>query len=1113
MRFGFALALLAAQLCGQPGGLVPPTDPVWAEYFKAWSLVGERPEEGIALLQGIVARHKDFHRAYETLALAYWDNRQTERGKEYFQSLAAGDPANGLADYGLGILLDRDESQPTGSSFEHYARCLQEQPGAWPCYPGAVEAFADPHKQNVPERELRQFIPWDENRPESALLLGWLYTSQRRIDEALRVLEAALERVRGTDQPELEAALHMAIADAHRAASARATEPVLEHASAALKIYQQLGDPEGQLGESVRVAQAYAARGDAARAREVEDRCLTAARQAHSRIWEEAVLTIAGHDAELSGDLDRAIQAFTREAALYEEAGHPAGARTAAYELGGVYRRQGRFAEAIECFERLWAYGVSANDRLREAFGLRSLGAVYGDMGDYFRRLGYETESVRIFREEGYQWQAGAGLGNIADTYAALGDFPSARDSFLESLRQAREHQDLSEQESILISLGRLALTMDQPREALRYLDETRQFAGRVWYPEAEMEALAVRSGAYKRLGRYREAVESAKAAVALAQAGQNRTLEAGLLSEMGDCQLRAGDPAGAEAAFARSLAIGATTGRPAVVAGARRGLAETAQRRGDYQAALGHLRAAIEAIEAMRTQIPSPELRAGFLRENWRVYEEIVGVLSRLDQCEPGAGYGLLAFEYAERSRARSFLDLLVESRAKIAKGLTAEQTQRQASLLNAIAAATRVMDERPSPENGRAIETAERNLAQWVAGIRQSNPAYQQLRYPDPCSALEAQAVAARGGAIVEYALGAQRSHAWLISGASIRMVRLAPRAEIEREVKAFRQDLERRPRGRTAADFEGRARRLYALLVAPLGPWLKPGQRLTIVPDGILHYLPFEALVAGGTAQSRFLIEDFTIGYAPSVTVYASLMAQATQKPAVGRRELLAYGDPVLQPAASRAGKPAEIGELVRGVYAVRGAKFTALPAARAEVEAISALFPPGLRRMRLGADASEAALKREDLASYRRLHFATHGVVDEQIPARSGLLLAPGGPEEDGVLQLNEIFNLDLDAELVTLSACQTGLGKLVTGEGVVGLTRAFLYAGAARVAVSLWEVDDLATGRLMESFYRRMKAGERPAEALRQAKLEMLRAEPTAWRNPYFWAPFVLVGAY
>jgi CHAT domain-containing protein/TolA-binding protein len=1113
MRLGLALAVLAALLCGQPGGLVPPTDPLWAEYFQAWSLVGEHPEEGMALLQGIVARHKDFHRAYETLALAYWDSQQAERGKEYFQALAAGDPANGLADYGLGILADRDESQPTGSSFEHYARCLQKQPGAWPCYGSAVSAFAESHKQSSGKRELGRFFSWDESRPESGLLLGRLYIGQRRIDEALRVLEAALERVRASNQPELEAALHVEAASAHAAAAVYATEAMLEHSRAAVEIYQRLGDPEGQMIGCLVVGGAYAKRGDAAHARESEDRCLSAARQAHSHIWEALALREAGLAAILGGDLDRAIEAFTREAALYAEAGHPAKARRATYELGRVYRRQGRFAEALECFERARSDGATTADRFQDAHDLRGLGAVYGDLGDYFRRLQFETESVRIFRGDGYDWQAGAGLGNIAETYAALGDFPSARDNYLESLRQAREHQDLSEQESILISLGRLALTMDQPREALRYLDETRQFAGRVWYPEAETEALAVRSGAYKRLGRYREAVESAKAAVALAQAGQNRTLEAGLLSEMGDCQLRAGDPAGAEAAFARSLAIGATTGRPAVVAGARRGLAETAQRRGDYPSALEHLRAAIEAIEAMRTQIPSPELRAGFLQENWRVYEEIVGVLSRLDQREPGAGYGLQAFEYAERSRARSFLDLLVESRAKIAKGLTPEQIQRQAWLLGAIAAATRAMDERPSAEHATAIETAENNLVEWVAGIRQTNPAYQQLRYPDPATALEARAVAARGGAIVEYALGAQRSHAWLITGAAIRMVRLAPRVEIEREVKALRQDLERRPRGRTAADFEGHARRLYAQLVAPLAPWLKPGQRLTIVPDGILHYLPFEALVAGGAGQPRFLVEDFTIGYAPSVTVYASLMAQGTPKAAAGRRELLAYGDPALQPAASRAGKPAEIGELVRGVYAVRGAKFTALPAARAEVEAISALFPPGLRRTRLGADASEAALKREDLASYKRLHFATHGVVDEQIPARSGLLLAPGGPEEDGVLQLNEIFNLDLDAELVTLSACQTGLGKLVTGEGVVGLTRAFLYAGAARVAVSLWEVDDLATGRLMESFYRRMKAGERPAEALRQAKLEMLRAEPAAWRNPYFWAPFVLVGAY
>ena len=1113
MRLGLALALLAAPLWSAPGGLVPPQDPVWAEYFRAWSLVGEHPEEGIALLQGLIARHKDFPRAYETLALSYWDSRQPEAGQEYLNALAAGDPANGLADYALGILIDRDESQPPGSSFDHYARCLQKQPAAWVCYQGAVQALADLRKQRVSERDLRQIVPWDGSRPETALLLGCLYIQQRRIDAALRVMEAALEQTQGTGRPEFEAALHAAIANAHGAAAAKATQAILEHDRAALEIYQQLGDPEGQMIGGVQVAQDYATRADPARAQEVEDRYLSVARQVRSRIWEVTILRAIGHNSVLGGDLDRAVEAFTRQAELLEAAGYPGKSRQALYDLGRVYRRQGRFAEALECFDRALALSVNTGDRFLEAHNLRSLGGAYGDLGDYFRRLQLEAESVRIFRQEGYRWQAGAGLGNVAETYATLGDYASARDNYLESLRQAREHQDFSEQEWILVSLARLSLTVGRPLEALHYLDETRQYAGRVWYPEAEVEALAVRGSIYKQLGRYRDAIESTRAAVVLAQAGQDRAQQAGLLSQLGDCLLHAGDLASAETAFARALAMAETTGRPAVVASARRGLGQTAQRRGDYPAALASFRAAIDSIERMRSQIPSPELRAGFLQENWRVYEDIVDVLSRLDQREPGAGYGLQAFEYAERARARSFLDLLVESRARITKGLTPQQIQQQGSLLGAVSAASRAMDERASAANRIAIEKAEENLVQWAAGIRQTNSAYHQLRYPDPSTALQAEETAARSGTIVEYALGAARSHAWLISGTRIRMVRLTSRVRIEREVRALRQEIERRPRGRADAEFLVRARRLYAMLVEPLAPWLTPGQRITIVPDGILHYLPFEMLDAGKNGQSRFLIEDYTIGYAPSVTVYASLMAQRTLKADTGRRELLAYGDPVLPAPSGGAGKPAQMGEIVRGVYSARGANFTALPAARAEVETIGALFPTGLRRTRVGAEASEAALKRENLKAYKRLHFATHAVVDEQIPARSGLLLAPGGPQEDGVLQLNEIFNLDLDADLVTLSACQTGLGKLVQGEGVVGLTRAFLYAGAARVAVSLWEVNDLATARLMESFYRRMKAGDRPAEALRQAKLEMLRAEPTAWRHPYFWAPFVLVGAY
>ena len=162
--------------------------------------------------------------------------------------------------------------------------------------------------------------------------------------------------------------------------------------------------------------------------------------------------------------------------------------------------------------------------------------------------------------------------------------------------------------------------------------------------------------------------------------------------------------------------------------------------------------------------------------------------------------------------------------------------------------------------------------------------------------------------------------------------------------------------------------------------------------------------------------------------------------------------------------------------------------------------------------LGADASESALKHERLTAYRRLHLAAHAVLDEEFPARSGIVLSakdPGG--EDGILRAGEIFNLEMDADLVVLSACKTGLGKTVRGEGMVGLTRAFLYAGARRVVVSLWEVNDLAVPDLMVEFYRGLREGLAPADALRRAKVSFLKSDTAGYRHPYYWAGFVVVG--
>jgi CHAT domain-containing protein len=239
--------------------------------------------------------------------------------------------------------------------------------------------------------------------------------------------------------------------------------------------------------------------------------------------------------------------------------------------------------------------------------------------------------------------------------------------------------------------------------------------------------------------------------------------------------------------------------------------------------------------------------------------------------------------------------------------------------------------------------------------------------------------------------------------------------------------------------------------------------------------------------------------------------NLLAEPRAARAYEKMDLLAVGDPAL--ASRRQGSRGK-GKLPAGVAApvawvADDLRLAALPNTRREVEAIGEMFAPAARKLYFGEGASESLFKLEDLRRYRRIHFATHGLFDAQTIARSGLMLAPGGGD-DGLLTADEIAEMDLEAELVVLSACNTGAGRLANSEGVVGLTRAFLHAGAEEVAVSLWGVSDLTTADFMRQFYGRLSAGVEPAAALREAKLEMISGRG-AERHPYYWAPFVLVG--
>jgi CHAT domain-containing protein len=366
----------------------------------------------------------------------------------------------------------------------------------------------------------------------------------------------------------------------------------------------------------------------------------------------------------------------------------------------------------------------------------------------------------------------------------------------------------------------------------------------------------------------------------------------------------------------------------------------------------------------------------------------------------------------------------------------------------------------------------------------------------------------------ALVEFSLGENRSFVWLFTRGEVFFETLPARKEIEKAVRTYLDMLAATPNHlyieRELAKLREQSEALFSMLFGRLSSQIERDPRLIIVPDGLLHYLPFEALIHRG----RYLVEDHEISYNLSASILMQRQDSRGDAETVDRMELLAFGDPIFGPelkASARKKSGSGPIDVIRNARASIGFQLPPLPRTRDEVQYIASLFPPDRTQLYLGKDSTEDAVKRVSLRRYRRLHFATHSLIDETFPSRSAVVLTlDTDPEEDGFLEVNEISELDLDCDLVVLSACQTGRGRLLSGEGVVGLARAFLYAGARSVVVSLWSVSDISTGHLMKSFYQQLAGNLGNAAALRLAKLQMLQG-PVETRHPYYWAPFIVIG--
>lgn len=868
------------------------------------------------------------------------------------------------------------------------------------------------------------------------------------------------------------------------------------------------------------------------------------------------------------GDAARALVRLEEARRLFAQAGKRSGLAAANDLLGELYERQGRYDVALGHFRQaLEASRAGAREKRKgDAYNYNLLLAKVGHMlvrqnedaqaRDFYTKMDgrkLDRSALGQLKRKGLMGAASGILGGSDN--AALEMNVSAAAGLLAAKSEYDFYRHAAIYSDRELGLGRLEF------KAGNYAEARQHFENVVEATDSGLPFI----GALGRSRRYR--------AVALSNLGDTALAE-GEWEDAVESYKRAAKEAREAKRPDLAWPAQRGLGKAQSLLAAREKKPERARKR-RQEALEAYRAAAASVETLWEGGVRADEARADFLATTRAVYEEAAGLLAELaleasTPDQPLRGEALQqaeeAFRFAEAGRARSLLDLLGEAGARVeggvpeqdreARRLNLERQQEVAHLLTGLRFSTDAPEGKE--EKDVDIEKLEKEADDLQLAyekienrIRTENPRYGELTSAQPLALAEVRSqLLADGTALVAYSLGAERSYLWAATADGVTLRRLPARAEIDRQVEELRVQILppklRRPllartdeeaqRGlrvapsATVGDPAAFARaswQLYRTVFEPAAAFVG-ARRLLIVPEGSLSYVPFEALVGaeGGAdyAALPYLVKTNEVVYAPSASVAAALRRQATGRSTSST--VLVVADPVFDrgdpraPKSEAAAAPALSPALASAARDLNDEqagptlRFVRLDGTRAEADEIARLAnQAGLKaEVWLGLDASETNAATRDLSRYRVLHFATHGLLDTERPQFTGLVLSlVGDGGSDGYLRTGEVFNLRLGSPLVMLSACETGLGRERRGEGVIGLTRAFMYAGAPSVGVTLWSVGDRATADLMADFYRRLFAPENPpaSAALRQARLRFI--EERKYSAPFHWAAFVLVG--
>ena len=867
-----------------------------------------------------------------------------------------------------------------------------------------------------------------------------------------------------------------------------------------------------------------AMRDDAARYAEVRENY-----QASASLWRnlddprELATTLVRHGQFLEhiGELQTSEQLLTEARDLSRRAGDTATEVDCLDGLGLLATELGDPPRAVKILEGALALRRSLGpDAVSEGSILNSLAVALGNQGDFSAAVDRYTEALEQVRKAGDPVMEALVFKNRAVDLGNLGQFDRALLDFRQALVAFQKEGIHSSQGVTEYSIGGVLADLHQPEEALRHyrlalplLEKAgdQRFVAFTWnrigLTQLDLGRPQAASAAFQKALEWHQRSGDVRSAT-ITRANQARIL------------LATGQAAAArerlEACRQTLHALGDRSSEAQVLTS----LATAELELGQLELSRAHLLEALQVTEMIRSSIQGPTARASYLAAEHDRFGLLVDVLMALHARSPDQGWAAEALRAAESGRARSFLELLSEARVDVRRDVPEALRSEERALDLKLEAALRA--ERKTLAGGRTedADRLEQTLEQLrgerealQARMRAASPGYRALTDPTPLDLPQIRSQVLGGDTVlVEYLLGERKSYVWVLSSDTLTSAVLPGRRTLEAAAMRVYRAWSRPD---STDDGRGVATALSRMVLGPVAKALGD-QGLLVVADGVLQQIPFGALPdpASGTP----LLANRAVFYAPSASVLA-LLRQAPRPPTTGV-EVAVLADPVFSADDARLGGKRKRAaplppDLLRSLEDTGLTHLPPLTATRREAEAIAVHAGAADTFSALGFDASRATALGATVARAAVVHLATHALLDPRRPELSGVVLSlvdRDGSPQDGYLSMNDLYGLRLDAELVVLSACRTGLGKDVRGEGLIGLTRGFMYAGAPRVVASLWKVSDRATAHLMDRFYAAL-FGEKlaPAEALRKAQREL--AKERGFSAPFAWAAFVLQGEW